>query len=150
MPWPTRPCAGSAMRSTSPKTAVPVAGIAPISARSSVVLPAPLRPMSPHISPVSMARLAPRMIGIGPIETSRPDTLSMAALPPRPRPADEQLDPGIGEGDGRGPVGDHGAVVEGEHAVGIALDDLHVVLDEQHREPAAPQRRHYDLHDAEL
>src|SRR5258708_9584555 len=113
MPWPTRLCAGKAMRSMSPNVAVPVAGMAPISARSSVVLPAPLRPIRPHISPVAMARLAPRMIGIGPIETSRPDTLSMTTLPPGA--ADEGLDPGIGERHRRPTGGDHGAVLEGQH-----------------------------------
>src|SRR5258707_9071203 len=117
MPWPTRLCAGKAMRSTSSNAAVPVAGMAPISARNSVVLPAPLRPMRPHISPVSMARLAPRMIGIGPIETSRPDTLSTAALPPGA--TDERLDPGIGERHRRRALGDHRAALEGQHPGGV-------------------------------
>src|SRR5271154_6543154 len=143
MPWPPRRCAGCAMRSTSSNAADPVAGIAPISARINVVLPAPLRPTRPHISPASIARLAPRMIGIAPIETPRPDTLSMTPLPARPRAADQHLNPRIGERSGRRPVGDDGAVIEGEHAIGVALDDLHIVLDEQHGEPAAPQRRHH-------
>ena len=34
-------------------------------------------------------------------------------------------------------VGDHRAVVEREHAVGVALDDIHVVLDEQHGDARA-------------
>ena len=43
----------------------------------------------------------------------------------------------VGQRGGRRAVGDDGAVVEGEHAVGEARDDLHVVLDEQHRDLAA-------------
>src|SRR5258708_13533980 len=119
MPWPTRLCAGKAMRSMSPNVAVPVAGMAPISARSSVVLPAPLRPIRPHISPVAMAKLAPRMIGIGPIETSRPDTLSMAALPPGA--ADEGLDPRIGERHRRGPAAHHAAAIPPHPPLGYTL-----------------------------
>ena len=30
-------------------------------------------------------------------------------------------------------VGDHAAGVESDHPAGMALDDVHVVLDEQHR-----------------
>src|SRR5580658_7018380 len=127
MPRPTRRCAGSAMRSTSSNVAVPVAAVAPISARSNVVFPAPLRPMRPHISPVATARLAPWMIGIDPIATSRPETLSTGPSLLAPT-ADQGLDASVGERRRRRPVGDDGAVVEGEHPVGIALDDLHVVL----------------------
>src|SRR3974390_3535945 len=83
MPCPARRCAGSANRLTWSSSAFPVAGIAPISARKSVVLPAPLRPISPHISPSFTASEASRMIGIGPIETLRLATLSMAGAPGR-------------------------------------------------------------------
>ena len=48
---------------------MPLAGIAPISARMKVVLPAPLRPIRPHISPSSSVERASRTIGTGPIET---------------------------------------------------------------------------------
>ena len=77
MPNPTRRCGGRASKSTSPSLTLPVAGIAPIKARSKVVLPAPLRPIRPHISPSARSSDALRMTGTGPIETSRSETLSM-------------------------------------------------------------------------
>src|SRR3974390_276615 len=83
MPCEARLCGGSVNRSTCPSSARPLAGKAPISARISVVLPAPLRPISPHISPSFTASEASRMIGIGPIETLRLATLSMAGAPGR-------------------------------------------------------------------
>src|SRR5262249_3940862 len=132
MPCATRRWAGSASRSTSPSVAVPLAGSAPIRARSSVVLPAPLRPIRPHISPSSNSSAASRTIGTGPIATLRFVTLSMRRRLRvlGPGAADEGLHAGIGERHGGRTVGDHGAVVEGEHALGEARDDLHVVLDE--------------------
>src|SRR5215212_3957546 len=112
--------------------ACPTAGMAPIKARSSVVLPAPLRPIKPHISPSSRSSAALRTIGMGPIDTLSSLTLSIGS-PMRGRgcqlgSADERLDAGIAQRVGWISVGDHGAVVEGEHAVGEARDDLHVVL----------------------
>src|SRR6201998_4677797 len=119
--------------------------MAPMMARNSVVFPAPLRPISPHISPSSSANEAPRMIGTGPIDTLRLDTLNIgngacSALPPGT--ADQRLNAGIGQRYGRRPVGDDGAVVQCQHTLGEALDDLHVVLHEQHSDLAAVQRRH--------
>src|SRR5688572_31584346 len=100
--------------------------MAPISARSSVVLPAPLRPINPHISPVANASDALRMIGTTPIETSRPETLSMVGdrLAGWPGSADEGLNARIRERHGRRPVGDDGAVVKGEHAIREPCHDL--------------------------
>ena len=42
---------------------------------------------------------------------------------------------GVGEHLPRAAVGDDPAVVEREHALGVALDELHIVLDEQYRRP---------------
>src|SRR5512139_626017 len=132
MPKPTRRCGGRASKSTSPSLTLPVAGIAPIKARSKVVLPAPLRPIRPHISPSARSSDALRMTGTGPIETSRSDTLSMGMpLALRLGAADERLHPAVGERDRRRAVGDHRPVVECEHTVSEAGHDLHVVLDEQ-------------------
>src|SRR6185312_8768094 len=112
-----------ASRSASPSVAVPVAGNAPISARMMVVLPAPLRPIKPHISPSPIRSETLRMIGIGPIETLRPATSSIRRLHLRAhRPADERLHLGVGENLLRPGIGDHGAVVESKHAVREAAD----------------------------
>src|SRR5579872_5455231 len=126
MPWATRRCAGRRRRSWPASSAVPLAGSAPISARMSVVLPAPLRPISPHISPASRWSEAPRMRTTGPIETLRFAILSMAGAGCRGfelRPADQLLNAGIFQGLARRPVGDHRAVIEGEHAIGVAFHD---------------------------
>src|SRR5262249_44051832 len=98
-----------------------------MSARSNVVLPAPLRPMRPHISPSPASSEALRMTDTAPIVTLRSQTLNMA-LAVRLRAADECLHARIREREGRRAVRDHGAVVEGEHAIGEPRHDLHVVL----------------------
>src|SRR6185436_6880133 len=140
MPWPTRRCAGSASRSIWPNSALPVAGSAPIRARSNVVLPAPLRPIRPHISPSRRSNEASRMIGTGPIATLRLDTLSMGRARAELGAADQHLHLLVGERDRRRAVGDHGAVVERQHPVGVARYDVHVVLDEQHGHTADLER----------
>src|SRR5882724_4615579 len=114
-----------------PSSALPVADKMPIRARKTVVLPAPLRPMRAHISPSPRSNVASRMTGTRPIETPRPATLSMDRAPLQTRlglgAADECLNLRIGKhGRGRS-VGDHRTVVEGEHAVGEARHDFHVV-----------------------
>src|SRR6185312_4173151 len=121
---------------------LPSAASAPMTARRSVVFPAPLRPISPHISPSFTASEASRMIGIGPIETWRPSTLSMGASGGlHPDAGDQLLHARLAERLGRRAVGDDGAVVEGEHALRELSHDLHVVLDEQHGDLAALERR---------
>src|SRR3954469_14618550 len=119
MPCAARRCAGSASRSIFSNCTLPVAGIAPISARSSVVLPAPLRPIRPHMRPSSTLSEALRMIGIGPIETLRFSTLSMGAAFDA-NAADQFLHQRIVERLMRATVGDHRAIVKGQHAVGEA------------------------------
>src|SRR5580692_4912249 len=132
MPWVTRSCGGNRSRSMPASSAVPLAGSAPINARMRVVLPAPLRPTSPHISPALSSSEALRMIGMAPIETSRFAILSMSAVwrtKVKLRPADQLLNARIFQRRDRRPVGDHRAVVEREYAIGITLDDVHIVLD---------------------
>src|ERR1700733_12354118 len=124
MPCAARRCGGKVNRSIGPSSARPLAGMAPMMARNKVVFPAPLRPISPHISPSSSANDAPRMIGTGPIETLRFDTLNMggragSALPPGT--ADQGLNTLIAQRFGGRPVGDHGAVVKCQHTFGEAL-----------------------------
>src|SRR5947208_783044 len=96
----------------------------------SVVLPAPLRPMSPVIEPGGTASETSRRICTESIETLSPSTLSIAASQPAHHVA---LHFRVGERGLRRPVGDDPAVVEREHPPGEAGHDLHVVLDEKHR-----------------
>ena len=130
MPWLARRCAGNASRSTGPSSALPRAGSAPISARSKVVLPAPLRPIRPHISPSFMAREASRTIGIAPIDTLRFSILSMTGSGLEPHAADEFLHPRIVERLMRGTIGDDSAIIEREDTIGEPHDNFHVVFDE--------------------
>src|SRR5688572_6987932 len=125
MPCATRRCGGSARRSIASSSALPLAGSAPIRARMKVVLPAPLRPIRPHISPSLSWSEASRMIGIGPIDTLSAETLSMgrglrrgAAL----GAAYQFLHTCIRQRHGGRVVGDHGAIVERQYPVGEALD----------------------------
>src|ERR1700678_2836816 len=153
MPSPARTWGGRANRSTSPSMTLPVAGIAPMTARNRVVLPAPLRPIRPHISPASSASEAPRMIGTGPIATLRSAILSMAAAAGSGAgtcAADEGLDLWVSKRLAGWGIGNYGAVVESEHPIGEACHDLHVVLDEQNGQFPALERRHHDVHDAEF
>src|SRR5262245_28769256 len=152
MPSPTRRWAGSASRSMCSSSALPVAGTAPINARKRVVLPAPLRPMRPHISPSRRSIAALRTIWIRPIETPRSTTLSMNRAPVQAGigSADEGLNLRIGERDRRRSVRDDITIVEGKHAVSKAGYDLHVVLDEQDGDLSAPQCRHHNIHDCKF
>src|SRR5580700_5740972 len=116
MPCTARRCGGNVNKSIGPSSARPLAGMAPMMARNNVVFPAPLRPISPHISPSSSANEAPRMIGTGPIDTLRSDTLNMvgrAGDAPQPGAADQGLNTLIAQRFAWRAVGDHGAVVKG-------------------------------------
>src|SRR3974377_1644253 len=153
MPCPARWCAGSASRSTWPSSILPVAGIAPISARSNVVLPAPLRPIRPHISPSLTLSDASRMIGTGPIETSRFATLSMAGLLDRSfeaNAANQFLHLLIRQRLGRCAVGDHRAVVKRQYAVCETRNNLHVMHAEENRNFPTSQSRHRYFHKIEF
>src|SRR5918995_593234 len=156
MPRPTLACAGSARRSWSSSRMAPSrAATRPMTERISVVLPAPLWPIIAAITPCGTARSTPWSTGTPAIATSsaRISSTSKALRygPPMGLAADHVLpDLRAGERLGSGRIGDHAAVVEGEHAPGVALDDLHVVLDEQHGQPLARERRHDPVHDREL
>src|SRR5271166_3347185 len=123
MPRDARRYAGSGNKSVESNSALPLAGSAPMSARSSVVLPAPFRPMRPHISPSSSASEALRTTGTAPIATLRSETLSMDNLSGRNThwsgTADQCLHRRVGERLRRRTVRDDGAVVEREDALGI-------------------------------
>src|SRR6185312_9221359 len=136
--------AGSASRSTLSSPTAPVDGRSPINARRSVVLPAPLRPISPHISPSLTTSVAPRRIGMAPIDALRLETLSTGCSPGsntlEPGAADQFLHLRIVQRLAGRSVGDDGAVVERKHPVGKTADDFHIVLLEQHGDLAALER----------
>src|SRR3954471_14100276 len=149
MPWAARECAGRLSKSMPASSALPVAGIAPIMARNRVVFPAPLRPISPHIPPSSTVKEASRTIGMGPIDTLRPDTLNIghgARCSLGPGTADQCLNASIAQSCCRRAVGDYGAVIKCQDTFGETFDDLHVVLHKEHGDVAIAQGEHDDLH----
>src|SRR3974390_98388 len=106
----------------------------------SVVFPAPLRPMRPHISPSFTASEASRMIGIGPIDTSRFATLSILSSGHDRLQFDagnEFLHARIIKCLLRRTVGDDRTVVKSEDAIGKTGDDLHIMLYNQNRDLGA-------------
>src|SRR4051812_42329537 len=149
MPWAARECAGRLSKSMPASSALPVAGIAPMMARNRVVFPAPLRPIRPHIPPSSTVKEASRMIGMGPMETLRPDTLNIgdgACCTLSSGTADQGLNARVAQSCCRRAVGDYGAVIKCQDTFGETFDDFHVVLHEEHGDLAIAQRQHDHLH----
>ena len=112
-------------------------GSSPMMVRNSVVLPAPLRPIRPANSPAPTSRLTPRRIA------DRPDRDRDAV---KPQHADLLADHVAAHSRHRAarcrrPVGDDAAVVERDHARGVARHDVHVVLDEEHRHAGGARTR---------
>src|SRR6185295_9529526 len=128
MPSCTRACVGCASRSRPANCTLPFPALSrPMTVFISVVLPAPLRPMSPIIARSGTDSVTPRRICTALIATSRLRTSSMRG----PGAAhDMPAHFGIGEGDLRRGVGNDAAVVEREHALREAAHHFHVVLDE--------------------
>src|SRR5262249_19602711 len=105
-------------RSTPLRRMLPLEGLSrPITLFISVVLPAPLRPSRPVIEPAGTSSDTPRRICMAAIETFRFWMLSTLAR-------HVALHFGIGERLGRRRVDDDAAVVEGEHPLREAADDL--------------------------
>src|SRR3954449_11877893 len=153
MPWAARQCAGRLSKSMPASSALPVAGMAPMMARNRVVFPAPLRPISPHIPPSSSVKEAFRMIGMGPMETLRSDTLNIghgAYCTLRSGTADQCLNASVAQSCCRRAVGDYGAVIKCQDTFGETFDDLHVVLHKEHGDLAIAQGEHDDLHQIEF
>src|SRR3981189_465985 len=98
--------------------------------RKVVVLPAPLRPTRQTSSPAATFRLMPLRIRLPSISTFRFDKLSMGMLSKSgPRSHDGSDHGGVGEeGIGRH-VGEKGAGLQRDDAMGIPLDEVHIVLD---------------------
>src|SRR5439155_14926969 len=91
--------------------------------RSVVVLPAPLRPTRQMASLSPALSVTLRRIWLASMKTSTSRSSSMRA------PHHRRHDGVIGLQLGGAAVGEHAALVQGHDAVGIAEDDVHVVLD---------------------
>src|SRR2546422_959647 len=96
---------------------------------------------------------ADRKVGLAWMYPSTASTVSMARPSPRPgAPADDRVDDApVGLDRGRRAVGEHAPLVEGDDPVGVAEDDVHVVLDLDNRLDADPPGgRDERLHDRRL
>src|SRR4029434_9397712 len=144
MPRRARSCVATLARSRPSRRTEPRPGFrSPMTDFMTVVLPAPFRPMRPVMEPAGTSSDTSRRICIDPIETLRLWISSTLAH-------HVALDLRVGKRGLRRRVGDDAAVVEGEHALREAADDLHVVLDEKHRGAFGAHRVEHHLHDAEL
>src|SRR3974390_3351271 len=115
----------------------------------SVVLPAPLRPTRPVIAPCCTCSDTPRRMRTDAIDTCKSMTRS-TSVRPRGAAGDEALDVRIVEHGARRTIGDDAPVVEGKHPPGGALDDLHVVLHEEHGGSLSPDRPDDHFHHGEF
>src|SRR3954469_14231049 len=113
----------------------------------SVVLPAPLRPISPIMARSGTDSVTPRRICTALIATLRSCTSSMRG--PR-TPDDVAAHFRIGERPLRRGVGDDPSVLKGEPGLREGAHRLHVVLDEEHGRAFRAHRLQHHLHDAEL
>src|SRR2546423_3289316 len=144
MPRRARPCVGTDMRSRLSNCTEPRLALSrPMTVFMRVVWPAPLRPMRPVIEPLGTSSEISRRTCIAAMETFRFSILSTQShhvalhLGMRERRLGRRID-------------DDAAVVEREHALREAADDLHVVLDEKHRRSLGPHRLEHHPHDPEL
>src|SRR6267142_1659103 len=146
MPMWARRCGAMRRRSTPSSIIVPArVGSAPMIARISVVLPAPLRPMTPHSDPAGTSSDTARRTGVAPMLTS---TRLISSTPDptrhvRPNARIRQDVAGCA-------ISENAPFVEGEDARAVAFDDVDVVLDEHHRGLPLFERGHDDVHDGEL
>src|SRR5262245_43948765 len=112
------------------KVTLPLALIRPISARISVVFPAPFLPIKPWNAPSFTVKPTSRRMIAGPIATLRSLISSMADLRflhrNMPRAGDEFADALVGQHLPRRAVGNHGAFIESQDTIGEAGNDLHV------------------------
>src|SRR5439155_872346 len=115
--------------------------------------PAPFRPTRQTTSRGPTLSDTDRKMWLAWMNTSTASTVSMARPSPRPgAPADDRVDDApVGLDRGRRAVGEHAPLVEGDDPVGVAEDDVHVVLDLDDRLDADPPGgRDERLHDRRL
>src|SRR5216117_4067838 len=128
---------------------------------SVVDLPAPFRPTRQTTSRAPTSSETARRMWLAWMKTSISRTLSIVECSAGPRapasagpraPADHGVDDALVRLDGRmRAVGQDPALVEGDDAIGVGEDDVHVVLDlDDGLEPDAPGRRHQRFHDRGL
>src|SRR6266446_1990279 len=122
------------------------ARVRPMMARKVVVFPAPFRPMRPTIRPGSIVSVTLRRIVMPWSVTVRPPTSSIPSLLPEDVAADDR----VGEERARGVVGDDPAFAEHEHPLRVALDHVHVMLDEHRGDAALPDHPDEGVHHTEL
>src|SRR2546428_2939957 len=125
----------------------------PMIVRRVVVFPAPSRPTRQTTSRGPTPSDTDRKMWLAWMNTSTASTVSMARPSPRPgAPADDRVDDApVGLDRGRRAVGEHAPLVEGDDPVGVAEDDVHVVLDLDNRLDADPPGgRDERLHDRRL
>src|SRR5215470_16569872 len=114
--------------------------------RKSVVLPAPLRPISPANSPARKLRSTLRRIPTGPIDTETRLSSSIGSVLPNYMSAHIYLI----EDCIRRAIGDDTAIIKGNDAAGVTQDDVHVVLNEQDQHTGIGDRAHHQIHNAEF
>src|SRR5262249_30039544 len=142
MPRNARRWVGMPGKGTPSNSRRPLPGVKPMIVRNSVVLPAPLRPMSPANSPASRSRSTSRRIATGPMDTDTPSSLSMRRLLTDDIAAHVlHAEHGL-----RRTIADDAALVECHHTAGKARHDIHVVLDENHPHAGIPRPPHDDYH----
>src|SRR5262249_38537845 len=110
-----------------------------------VVLPAPLRPTSPTMAPVSTTRLSPRRMVTALIATVIPSTRSMLVLA-----KNGTTDLRACQHIGYRTVGNYFSTVKCDGPHGVALNDLHIVLYENRGDTALLERRHQCIHHGKL
>src|SRR5213593_740731 len=125
----------------------------PMIVRRVVVFPAPFRPTRQTTSGGPTPSDTDRKMWLAWMNTSTASTVSIGRPSPRPgAPADDRVDDAsVCLDRGRRAVGEHATLVEGDDPVGVAEDDVHVVLDLNDRLDADPLRGGDErLHDRRL
>src|SRR6266480_2800549 len=129
-PRATMACVGRPAMSAPSKTMRPRRGaVRPRMARMSVDFPEPLEPRMQVIDPASTASDTSRSTSARSYPTLMPSIRRRAAMTPLLRAQVGDLDLPIGGDLGVGAFGDLAAIVEHRAALAHALDDVHLVLD---------------------
>src|SRR5947208_7812378 len=151
MPRPARACGGNARRSWPSNSMLPLVGVRwPMRLRISVVLPAPFLPTTPTMRPLGTSIDRPRSATTVSIATCGDFTESIVVSFREQLAGDVAADIVGGERLLRRVVGDDAAGVERDHAARVALDDVHVVLDEENGRGLVAERAHDRVHHREL
>src|SRR6266496_1957652 len=117
----------------------------PMMLRIVVVLPAPLRPTSPTMAPVSIAKRSPRRMLTPLIATEMPSTRSTLVFSENAA-ANLRACQHIGDRT----VGNDFSAIECHGPFCVALHNLQVVLNEDRGDTALLERRHQRIHDRKL